>query len=64
MKTEKGKPSPQDLDLRVRARHLASGMLEQKVVDKHLADLVDVESNCETVLFDQPALGGRDQGGA
>jgi hypothetical protein len=60
MKTEKGKHTAADLDLRVRDRHLASGHLDAKTVERHLAELHDVEANCETVPFDQPAIGSED----
>ena len=62
MKNEKGKLTAADMDLRVRDRHLAAGVLEPKVVERYLADLVDVESNCDTVPFDQPAVGVRGHG--
>lgn len=54
---EKAKTTPQDLDLRVRERNLANGVLDQKVVDKHLADLTDLSDQAETVDLLQPALG-------
>jgi hypothetical protein len=43
-------------DLRVRARLLGSGQLDPKLVERYLADLPDVESQCETVPHEQPAL--------
>jgi hypothetical protein len=54
---EKAKNTPQDLDLRVRERNLAAGVLDQKVVDKHLGDLPDLSDQAETVELEQPALG-------
>jgi hypothetical protein len=60
MKTDKNKLNAQDWDLRVRDRHLASGLLEPKTVERHLAELPDVEALCETLPFDQPALGEQD----
>jgi hypothetical protein len=54
---EKTKNTPQDLDLRVRERNLATGVLEQKTVDKHLADLPDLSDQADTVDLFQPALG-------
>ena len=64
MKTlaEKGKASGLYWDLRVRARHLASGALEAKAVERYLADLPDVEANAESLPFEQPALAGRSGG--
>jgi hypothetical protein len=54
---EKAKITPQDLDLRVRERNLATGVLDQKAVDKHLGDLPDLADQAETVELEQPALG-------
>lgn len=56
-KSDKGKINPWDLDLRVRERNLANGTLDQKQVDKHLHDLVDLEAQAETLEEKQPALG-------
>jgi hypothetical protein len=62
--SEKGKPTPADLDLRVRDRHLSSGLLDQKGVERYLAELPDLEGHADTLPFEQPALGrGSDQGG-
>jgi hypothetical protein len=55
--SEKGKLSPFDLDLRVRDRHLASGLLDAKVLERHLADLPDLDAQADTLPFEQPALG-------
>lgn len=55
--TDKGKQAGWTYDLRVRDRLLASGLLEAKVVEKHLAELPDLEANTETVEIEQPALG-------
>lgn len=60
---ETAKNAARDLDRRVRDRNLASGKLDAKTVDKHLADLRDVESQCETVLIAQPAIGSGDDEG-
>jgi hypothetical protein len=60
MKAEKTKIAAGDLDLRVRARHLASGALDAKVVDRYLADLPDLEAQSETIDAPQPALGSED----
>ena len=54
---EKGKLTAGDLDLRVRERHLASGILDPKILDRYLAELPDVEGHAETIPFEQPALG-------
>jgi hypothetical protein len=59
-RADKAKNSPWDFDLRVRDRNLANGTLDQKVVDKHLAELPDVEAQCETLDMPQPALGVQD----
>jgi hypothetical protein len=60
MKTgsEKGKLTPQDLDLRVRDRHLAAGVFDHKTIERHLSELADVETQSEVLAIDQPALGG------
>ena len=59
-RADKAKNTPWDFDLRVRERNLAAGVLDQKVVDKHLADLPDLEAECETMDMLQPALGVQD----
>jgi hypothetical protein len=66
MKTlaEKGKQSGLYWDLRVRARHRASGALDAKSVERYLAELPDVEANADSVPFDQPALGRSGGAGA
>ena len=51
------KPTAWDLDLRVRERNLASGMLDPKALERHLAELPDLEAYAETLPFEQPALG-------
>ena len=45
-------------DLRVRARLLASGALDEKTVERYLAELPDLEGYAETIPFEQPALSG------
>lgn len=45
-------------DLRVRDRNLQQGKLTPKDVEKHLAGLPDLASQCEPVGLAQPALGG------
>jgi hypothetical protein len=64
MKTgsEKGKPTGQDLDLRVRERQLATGVLDPKALERHLAELADAEPQAETITVEQPALGGVEPG--
>jgi hypothetical protein len=62
MKTEKGKLTSFDYDLRVRDRHLAAGVLDPKTVDRYLAELPDVEALSEALPYEQPALGSRDHG--
>jgi uncharacterized membrane protein YgcG len=59
MKTgvDKGKVSPLDLDLRIRDRHLASGVLDHKAVERYIAELPDLEVQAETMQIEQPALG-------
>jgi len=59
-RTEKNKTTPWDFDLRVRDRNLANGTIEPKAVEKYLADLPDLESQCETMEMQQPALGVQD----
>lgn len=59
---EAGKITAQDLDLRVRDRHLNSGALDQAVVERYLAELPDLESQSESIPIEQPALGGSDAG--
>lgn len=47
-------------DVRVRDRLVASGVLDPKVLEQHVAELADVESQCESIGIDQPALSPRD----
>jgi hypothetical protein len=61
--SEKGKLTPSDLDLRVRDRHLASGLLDPKTVERYLAELPDLEGHADSLPFEQPAIGRSDQGG-
>ena len=59
MKTgEKGKLTTQDFDLRVRDRHLAAGVFDHKTIERHLAELPDLEGQSENLAIEQPALGG------
>ena len=46
-----------DLDMRVRDRHLASGALDPKALEQHLAELPDLEAQAEAIPFEQPAVG-------
>jgi len=46
-----------DVDLRVRDRHLASGALDPKALEQHLAELPDLEPLAESIPFEQPAVG-------
>ena len=57
---EKSKLTPGDFDLRVRERNLHTGILDAKVVEKHLGELVDMDAHCETIELPQPALGDSD----
>ncbi|HTB76396.1 MAG TPA: hypothetical protein VK762_24280 [Polyangiaceae bacterium] len=47
-------------DVRVRERNLRRGVFDDKEVEKHVAALVDVSEQAETVTYPQPALGGRE----
>ncbi len=47
-------------DIRVRERNLRKGILDEKDVDKHIAQLVDVSDQADTVGAAQPALRGRE----
>jgi|JI10StandDraft_1071094.scaffolds.fasta_scaffold211979_3 hypothetical protein len=49
---------PNEFDTRVRERYLASGVLEAKNLEKHLADLKDGSASALTVDLPQPALQG------
>ena len=62
MKHEKGKMTDADLDKRVRERLLANGKLEPKTLERHLAELPDLDGLAETIPYEQPALsdGGLD----
>lgn len=58
MKADKGKLSAWDLDLRVRARLIGSGQLDAKAIERHLAELPDLEAQSESLSYEQPALSG------
>jgi hypothetical protein len=49
---------PWDLDIRVRDRNLASGVLDQKEVEKHIKELPDVSANADVMTVPQPAVPG------
>jgi len=49
-----------DWDIRVRERNLRKGILEEKDVEKHIAQLPDVADEVESIGFAAPALGGRE----
>lgn len=49
-----------DWDVRVRDRNLRKGTLDDKDVEKHLSQLVDVGDETEPLVHTQPALGGRE----
>ncbi len=46
-------------DVRVRERNVRKGVLDEKDIEKHLAQLPDVADKAEPLSFAQPALGGR-----
>ena len=48
-------------DVRVRERNLGKGVIDAKEVERHLAALVDVSEQAETVTSPQPAIGGREE---
>ncbi|NUP06434.1 MAG: hypothetical protein HOW73_10285 [Polyangiaceae bacterium] len=47
---------PNPLDSRVRERFLASGHLDPKVLEKHLAELADSAERGDAIDLRQPAL--------
>ena len=47
-------------DVRVRERNLRKGVLDEKDVEKHLAQLPDMADQAEPLAMPQPALGGRE----
>ena len=52
--------NPWEWDVRVRERNLRKGILDEKDVEKHLAQLPDVADQAEPLGIPQPALGGRE----
>ena len=49
-----------DWDIRVRARNIKAGTLDEKDIEKHKAALVDLNDQTDAVTLPQPALGGRE----
>jgi hypothetical protein len=61
MATPNPKPiNPWEWDVRVRERNLRKGILDEKDIERHLAQLADVGEQAEAVVLAQPALGGRE----
>lgn len=58
MSNNDAKPTAKDLDQRVRARHLASGKLDQKAIEGYLAELPDLADEIELIDIQQPAIAG------
>jgi hypothetical protein len=52
--------NPVEWDIRVRERNLRKGILDEKDVEKHITQLVDVSEQAETLTYPQPAIGGRE----
>jgi len=52
--------NPWEWDVRVRERNLRKGILDEKDIERHLAQLADVGEQAEAVVLAQPALGGRE----
>ncbi len=48
--------NPWELDLRVRERNLASGLITDKDIEKHVTTLVDLAAETEKFATSQPAL--------
>jgi hypothetical protein len=63
----KSKPAqsfgPNLLDVRVRERYLANGLLQASALEKYESELPDVASKSETILLLQPALTGDEEEG-
>ena len=47
-------------DVRVRERNIRKGIFDEKEVEKHVSQLVDVSEQAEAINHPQPALGGRE----
>lgn len=58
MSNNDAKPTAKDLDLRVRARHLTSGKLDQKTIERYVAGLPDLADEAEGIDLKQPAITG------
>ncbi len=54
--TQKTNLNPWNLDVRVRERNLAKGIISDKDVEKHLSALPDVADQAESFGTAQPAL--------
>ncbi len=54
--TQKTNLNPWNLDVRVRERNLAKGIISDKDVEKHLSSLPDVADQSEPFATSQPAL--------
>jgi hypothetical protein len=52
--------NPWDWDVRVRERNVRKGILDEKDIEKQLAQLPDVADQAEPIGFAPPALGGRE----
>ena len=52
--------NPWEWDVRVRERNIRKGIFDEKDVEKHIASLVDVGDQAESIVLPQPALGGRE----
>ena len=55
--TDKSKQATWAYDLRVRDRLIGSNQLDQKTVERYLAELPDLEAHAEDLEIEQPALG-------
>ena len=60
MRPDRPKTPDQHLDVRVRDRLIASGILDAKVLETHLAELPDLEARADSIPIEQPALGPRE----
>lgn len=49
-----------DWDVRVRERNIKVGTLGDKDIEKHKAQLPDLEAQVDTITLPQPAIGGRE----
>jgi hypothetical protein len=60
MKSDKSRTPEHYFDVRVRDRLVASGVLDAKVLEKHIAELPDLEAQADSIFIDQPALNPRE----